>query len=165
MRATLNGKEYTSGTDIISSKKFILRIYDLAGNEKIIEFEIRREFDANNISISNNENEILKNLNGVIHESVVVSFGENCTATLNGEEYVSGTIISEENEYELIITDDFGNQKSFNFTLAKQSTKTSFVYSNIATLLFFSILGVLGIVLSIKIVKSRNSNPFSINKK
>ena len=165
MRATLNGKEYTSGTDIISSKKFTLRIYDLAGNEKIIEFEIRREFNANDISISNNENEILKNLNGVIYESVVVSFGENCTATLNGEEYLSGTIISEENEYELIITDDFGNQKSFNFTLAKQSTKTSFVYSNIATLVFFSILGVLGLVLSIKIVKSRNSNPFSISKK
>src|SRR5690606_41179303 len=51
-------------------------------------------------------------------EEVTPTFNEG-TATLNGEPYVSGTPITEEGEYELVVTDEAGNKTTVTFTIDK----------------------------------------------
>ncbi|SFI17485.1 DUF5050 domain-containing protein, partial [Parapedobacter indicus] len=51
-------------------------------------------------------------------EDVTATFDEG-TATLNGEPYVSGTPITEEDEYELVVTDAAGNETTVNFAIDK----------------------------------------------
>ena len=49
---------------------------------------------------------------------VVVTFNEG-TATLNGEEYINGTVITEPGEYTLVVTDDEGNVTNTQFSIEK----------------------------------------------
>lgn len=51
-------------------------------------------------------------------EDVTVTFTEG-TATLNGQPYVSGTIIDEEGTYTLEVTDEVGNKTTIRFTVDK----------------------------------------------
>src|SRR5690606_18860070 len=49
---------------------------------------------------------------------VAVTFNEG-TATLNGTPYIPGTVIAEEDEYTLLVTDAAGNETALNFVIYK----------------------------------------------
>ena len=55
------------------------------------------------------------------------------TATLNGDDYISGTEISEEKTHKLVVTDDAGNSTEVTFTIDKTAPKFIGIDSNITT--------------------------------
>src|SRR5690606_21840967 len=57
--------------------------------------------------------------NGAYYGDEVIPMFNEVTATLNGEPYVSGTPITEEGEYELVVMDEAGNQTTVIFTIDK----------------------------------------------
>lgn len=108
--ATLNGKPYESGEEISEEGTYQLIVTDRAGNVSTVSFVI----DKTPPTVSN----VLQN--GQYNEDVNVTFNKG-TATLNGKSYTSGTNISEEGTYELVVTDQAGNVSTVNFTIDKTS--------------------------------------------
>src|SRR5690606_31585748 len=103
-----NGEPFTSGTVINEEGNYTLVVTDAAGNADTVSFVIDKTVPV---------------VTGVddgasYNEDVTVTFDEG-TATLNGEDVVSGTSISDEDEYTLIVTDAAGNADTVNFTIDK----------------------------------------------
>ena len=96
--ATLNGRPYTSGTPISSEGSYILTVTDAAGNTSSVYFTIRKP-----------SSEVTGVSDDTVYNKDVIPIFEEGTATLNGKPYTSGTIISEEGIYELIVVSPPGN--------------------------------------------------------
>lgn len=67
------------------------------------------------ISIDAPEATIVKSDNS--HKVCVIWTESNCSATLNGESYTSGTWIEQEGEYTFVITNDSNRSTTYNFTV------------------------------------------------
>ena len=109
--ATLNGKPYTSGTQITEEGEHTLIVTDKAGNETKVSFTI----DKTAPKITGVENE-------AYYKEDVTPNAEDATeltAKLNGEDYISGTPITQEGEYTLVVTDKAGNETKVSFTIDK----------------------------------------------
>ncbi|WP_315112890.1 immunoglobulin-like domain-containing protein [Clostridium intestinale] len=106
--ATLNGKPYVSGDEISEEGTYQLIVTDEAGNVSTVNFVI----DKTPPTVS----DVLQD--GQYNKDVNVTFNKG-TATLNGKPYTSGTKISEEGTYELVVTDQAGNVSTVNFTIDK----------------------------------------------
>jgi hypothetical protein len=105
---TLNGRPYTSGTVISSEGTYTLIVIDAAGNTSTVHFAIRKS--AGSIT------GVADNM--VYYKDVVPTFEEG-TATLNGRPYTSGTVISTEDTYTLVYTDESGNVSTIRFAIDK----------------------------------------------
>jgi len=114
--ATLNGNNYISNASISAEGVYTLILTDLAGNSTTYNFEIDKSSASMTFSQSyNNVNDTL-----YFKNSFYASWTEaGATATLNGEAYTSGTEISAEGSYELIITDLAGNESIYALVLDK----------------------------------------------
>lgn len=66
------------------------------------------------------------------HQNLVITFNEG-TATLNGTHFSSGTRVSLEGTYTLVVTDTAGNVTTVNFTIDKTAPTGSISISNGAT--------------------------------
>src|SRR5690606_29148510 len=97
--ATLNGNVFTSGTEITAEGGYKLTVTDAAGNMTVVAFTIDKTAPV----VTGVED------GGFYSEDVQVIF-EGATATLNGNTYTSGTVISGENDYTLVVTDAAGNE-------------------------------------------------------
>ncbi|PKM86071.1 MAG: hypothetical protein CVU85_08780, partial [Firmicutes bacterium HGW-Firmicutes-10] len=107
--ATLNGDPFTSGTTITEDNEYILIVTDLANNKTTITF-----------TIDTIAPEVIGIIDGAYYKtsvSAVFSDTSPVSATLNGDVYVPGTSISEDDEYELIVTDLAGNTTTITFTI------------------------------------------------
>lgn len=110
-KATLNGKPFASGTSISDEGSYVLVLKDYKGEVTTYNFTIDRTAPVVK-GVSDNE---------VYLESVTPTFSEG-EATLNGKSFKSGTTITENGDYTLIVTDNTGNQKSVTFVINKPTT-------------------------------------------
>lgn len=106
--ATLNGQPYTAGTPVAIDGTYTLIVKDEAGNETTVHFVV----DKTKPVIAGVENGKSYNTN------LTPTFNEG-TATLNGQPYVSGTPVTAEGTYTLIVTDAAGNVETVAFTIDK----------------------------------------------
>lgn len=106
--AVLNGKAYLSGTAITAEDEYELTVTDAAGNTTRMNFTIDKTVP---------QVEGVKT-GGLYNQNVTASFDEG-EATLNGEQYQSGTAIGNDGRYELWVTDEAGNQISVYFAIDK----------------------------------------------
>ncbi|MGV0995357.1 MBG domain-containing protein [Empedobacter falsenii] len=105
--ATLNGSHYTSGTTISAEGSYTLTV--TAGHQfKTIQFQI----DKTPPSVSGVTN------GGIYNTNRTISFNEG-KATLNGSSYSSGSVVSSEGHYTIMVTDNAGNTATVNFVIDK----------------------------------------------
>jgi len=102
----LNGSPYTSGTVITQNGSYTLIVSDPAGNSTTVVFQIDT-IAPNVVGIANGE---------IYNTSKTIAFNEG-TATLNGAAFVSGTQVSLDGVYTLVVTDAAGNVTTVNFTI------------------------------------------------
>ncbi|WML24844.1 L,D-transpeptidase family protein [Neobacillus sp. OS1-33] len=105
--ATLNGKAIKSGYVAKVAGKRTLVVTDAAGNKKKIVFTIDKTAPV-----------VTGVSNGTFNMDVTISFNEG-TATLDGNVVTKGTVVSEEGEHTLVVTDAAGNKKKIVFTIDK----------------------------------------------
>ncbi|OME77628.1 hypothetical protein BK120_25470, partial [Paenibacillus sp. FSL A5-0031] len=101
---TLNGTAFTSGTDVIQDGTYKLVVTDAAGNATTVNFVIDKVAP------------IVTGVadGGMYKEKVTVSFNEG-TAKLNGTAFTSGTEITVDDSYTLVVTDGAGNATTIIF--------------------------------------------------
>ncbi|MGN7360676.1 S-layer homology domain-containing protein [Paenibacillus sp. SAFN-054] len=104
--ATLNGGPFTSGATISQDGNYTLVVTDKAGNSTTVTFSIdKTPPTVTGVTDGGNYN-----------TDQTITFNEG-NALLNGKSYTSGTTISEEGSYTLVITDAAGNVTTVNFSL------------------------------------------------
>ncbi|WP_166542073.1 S-layer homology domain-containing protein [Paenibacillus lutrae] len=104
----LNGSPYSSGTTITQDEAYTLSVTDSAGNDAIVSFRIDTTLPI-----------VVGVVNGKIYNSNKrIAFNEG-TATLNGAAFVSGTEVSQDGAYTLVVTDAAGNVTTVTFTIDK----------------------------------------------
>lgn len=106
--ATLNGSPFTSGTTVTGEGTYLLIVTDAAGNTTSLSFTIDKTAPV---------------VSGVSHHGIyntnrTITFNEG-TATLNGSSFTSGTTVSVEGSYTLVVTDAAGNVTMVSFTIDK----------------------------------------------
>src|SRR5690606_31354261 len=101
--ATLNGSPFTSGTPVTENGEYTLVVTDAAGNETVVRFAIASEAADTIPPVVTGVTD-----STVYNKAVTPSFDEG-TATLNGEPFTSGTVVSDEAEYALVVRDAAGN--------------------------------------------------------
>ena len=108
--ATLNGVRYEKGTTIKGEQDHEIKLSDKLGNYTIYSFTIDKTAPTGTLDgVSNN---------GITNGVVSFSWDENgATATLNGNSYTKGNLISEDNSYTIILTDNVGNSTTYSFTI------------------------------------------------
>lgn len=109
IKATLNNQNYISETEINLPGEHKIIFTDEFDNTKEYIFEQKFIFDT----------KIKDNLDGKDKLNKVVSFDypNNITALLNGKDYYSESLINQSGKYKLVLTDEFGNTKEYNFEL------------------------------------------------
>ncbi|RDU37403.1 hypothetical protein DRW41_06035 [Neobacillus piezotolerans] len=106
--ATLNGKPYHLGTAVSAEGSYILIVTDSVGNATTVTFTIDKTAPVVS-GVLNNQ---------YTKEDVIPTFNEG-TATLNGKTFVSGTPVSSEGVYTLVVRDAAGNETKVSFTIDK----------------------------------------------
>ena len=104
----LNGSPYPSGTTIMQDGNYTLIVTDSAGNSATVVFKM--DTIAPNVSGVDN--------GGIYKTSRTITFNEG-TATLNGAAFVSGSQVSQDDVYTLVVTDSAGNVTTVNFEIDK----------------------------------------------
>ena len=103
----LNGEDFTDGTILSAVGTYTLTINGANGHEETITFDIVPEI--NGIS------------NATVYYGSVTPSIVGGTLTLNGEDYVSDTAITEEGVYRLVISGVGGYTKTINFIVLSES--------------------------------------------
>ncbi|SFB19713.1 MULTISPECIES: Ig-like domain-containing protein [unclassified Bacillus (in: firmicutes)] len=111
--ATLNGSEFSSGTTVKAEGDYLLKVADTVGNETIIRFKIDKTKP-----VVNGVND-----NGLYNKDVEITFNEG-TATLNGNSFISGTVVDLEGTHTLGVVDSVGNFTTLTFTIDKTAPTT-----------------------------------------
>ena len=111
--ATLNGEAYTKETVIKETGDYTLILTDSVGNSSVITISVFKLIPTADI-IPIGEGFSLPYLNNGFK---VEWEEENCTATLNGAEYIKGTEITEEGTYQFVIINRVGTTTSYDITI------------------------------------------------
>lgn len=131
--ATLNGSAFVSGTTVTDGT-YVLIVTDLAGNATTVNFTV----DTVNPLFSGVTN------NTYYNADVTVAYSDInlASATLNGSPFISGTAVSSEGIYALVVTDLAGNSTTVNFTIDKTNptitAPVSGTYHNVSVTLAFN---------------------------
>ncbi|WP_028612129.1 S-layer homology domain-containing protein [Paenibacillus harenae] len=104
--ATLNGNPYTSGTTISDERMHNLIVTDAAGNTTTIQFTI----DKTAPIVTGVSDDLISN------QPVIISFSDG-TAMLNGTAFSSGSTVSTEGSYTLVVTDAASNETIIDFKI------------------------------------------------
>src|SRR5690606_34652893 len=112
--ATLNGEAFTSGTVITNEDEYTLVVTDAAGNADTVNFVVDKTVP-----------EITGVEDGASYNKDVTPVFNEGTATLNGEAFTSGTVITAEGEYTLVVADASGNADTVRFTVDKKIGRAS----------------------------------------
>jgi hypothetical protein len=104
----LNGTAFTSGSTVSTANSYTLIVTDLAGNVTTIQFVI----DKTPPVVTGVAN------NAYYKTNLTITFNEG-SATLNTVAFTSGTVVSAENTYVLVVTDLAGNVTTVNFVIDK----------------------------------------------
>ncbi|WP_340394814.1 S-layer homology domain-containing protein [Paenibacillus sp. FSL E2-0177] len=106
--ATLNGDPFASGETVSAEGNYTLIVTDAVGNVTTVSFTIHKTGPT---------------VNGVVYGSSyntdrMITFNTGI-ATLNGDPFASGSEVSAEGDYTLIVTDAMGNVTTIAFTIDK----------------------------------------------
>jgi hypothetical protein len=104
--ATLDGKPFLSGTSVVGEGRHLLIVGDEAENYSVIVFHI----DRTKPNVWGVEDGSFYN------HKVTIYFNEG-KPMLNGKSIANGEVVSEEGMYELIVTDEVGNETKIGFTI------------------------------------------------
>ncbi|MBQ4897604.1 S-layer homology domain-containing protein, partial [Paenibacillus sp. Marseille-P2973] len=107
-KATLNDASFVSGDTVSHDGDYTLIVTDKAGNVTTIHFAIDQTAPVVT-GITNGKS---------YNTDQTITYIEG-TATLNDEPYSSGTTVSEEGSYTLVVTDAAGNETKVSFTIDK----------------------------------------------
>lgn len=116
--AKLNGSDFTSGTKLTLEGSYTLVVTDNAGNVTTVTFTIDKTAPVVT-GVTDG---------GLYNYDVTPEFNEG-TATLNGSPFTSGTTVSADNTYTLIVTDRAGNTTTVVFTIDKTAPTVGITYS------------------------------------
>ena len=122
--ATLNGFAYVSGTEISEQGSYELKLYDEAKNVTLYLFEIDKTAPVGSFS------ETMNTVNGINYYPKDVYFTwdeQGITATLNGADYVFGSLIAQDGSYTLIINDLAHNSTVYEFVIDTTAPSTELV--------------------------------------
>ena len=108
--AKLNGVSFTSGSTVSTDKSYTLVVTDAAGNSTTVNFQIDKTAPV----VTGVVNDASYNSNKTI------TFSDG-TAKLNGAAFTSGSTVSAENSYTLVVTDTAGNNTTINFKIDRTS--------------------------------------------
>jgi uncharacterized lipoprotein NlpE involved in copper resistance len=121
--ATLNGSAFTSGSSVSAEGDYTLVVTDAAGNVTTVSFSIDKTLPA-----------VSGVTDGAFYKAnVQPAFSDNRTgvsAKLNGNNYSSGSSITAEGIYSLVVTDAYGNQVTVAFTIDKTPPSGSIMINN-----------------------------------
>jgi hypothetical protein len=106
--AMLNSVAFTSGSTVIAENTYVLVVTDLANNVTTVNFVIDKT-PPNVTGVANNTH---------YNTNRTITFNEG-SATLNTVAFTSGTIVSAEDTYVLVVTDLAGNVTTVNFVVDK----------------------------------------------
>ncbi|PQD96203.1 hypothetical protein CYL18_06285 [Pradoshia eiseniae] len=112
--ATLNGKVFTSGSKVSANGEYTLVVTDEAGNTTITVFMIDKTAPVVD-GVSHNK---------YYNKDVIITFNEG-NATLNGNTFTSGSKVSANGKYTLVVTDEAGNKTTTVFTIDKTAPTLS----------------------------------------
>lgn len=116
--ATLNGNPYKLGTKITEAGDYTIVLTDIAGNTSAYYFTIKKTPPVGSLIVNNNP---LEN-GGITNNYVTFTWTESgCSATLNGEKYTKGAIISKEALHSIVLTDAAGNTTTYTFEIYRQA--------------------------------------------
>lgn len=104
----LNGKPFKSGNEVSEEGTYNLVVTDKAGNVSTVSFAIDKTPP------------VIKNVieAGEYNKDVYPTFNEG-TATLDGNSYNSGDVVSNEGKHTIVVTDKSGNKSEVNFVIDK----------------------------------------------
>lgn len=105
----LNDQPFNSGSEVNAEGNYNLVVTDQAGNSSTVNFII----DLTVPFVTGLEN------NKIYNTSLTPVFNEG-TATLNNQPFSSGTTVTENGDYELVVTDNAGNTSKVKFTIDTQ---------------------------------------------
>lgn len=105
--ATLNGKVFESGQTIYADKDYKLVVTDKYGNQTSVSFTVDRTAPyiyGLNPDVS-------------VYNKAFIYFDEEVTATLNGKPFTSGSYVTDEGDYVIVVTDKAKNTSTARFTI------------------------------------------------
>lgn len=107
-KATLNGNPLGNGASVSEEGQYTLIVVDEAGNRTTIDFKVDKGAP------------IVRGVaaGGFYNSDKVITFDQG-TATLNGKPFASGGTVSEDGNYELIVTNQSGKSVTIQFALYK----------------------------------------------
>jgi hypothetical protein len=108
--ATLDSSSFTTDTFVSAEGNHTLVVTDAAGNTTTVSFTIDKSAPV----VSGVKNGQYYNVN------VTPAFNEG-TATLNGKTFISGSTVSTEGNYNLVVTDSASNTTTVSFTIDKSA--------------------------------------------
>ncbi|MHB8961834.1 MAG: S8 family serine peptidase [Saccharofermentanales bacterium] len=106
--AVINGIPFSSGSEIPDTGNYTLVVSDSDGHSTTIHFSI----DSDPLTVGGVQE------GGVYRSDRVITFDRG-TATLNGTMFNSGSVVSAEGIYTLVLTGPFGNTLTLEFTIDK----------------------------------------------
>ncbi|WP_223593321.1 S8 family serine peptidase [Neobacillus bataviensis] len=115
----LNGERVTNGTVVSKEGTYQLVVTDAAGNVTTVNFTIDKTAPV--VTGVNN--------NGLYNKDMIVTFNEG-TATLDGNNFISGTAVSTEGRHTLVVTDKAGNVTTVQFIIDKTAPVVAGVVNN-----------------------------------
>ncbi len=124
--ATLNGSKIVNGFIISEEGLHEIILTDKAGNTSTYTFMINTTPPKYNIYCNN---EIINGSATKFNSYVYFTWNDlECSATLNGEEYIKNQIISEEKDYLFKIIDKYGNTATYEFEIDKTPFTKNYEY-------------------------------------
>ncbi len=115
---------FSSGTVFNTEGKYLLSISDKAGNISTYKFEIYRKPPT--FSILSESGAELHSAYNAFNINIKLIFGNTITARLNSHNYVSGSLITEEGEYSVTLTDELGNRSTETVYIIKTPPTANF---------------------------------------
>lgn len=106
--ATLNGQAFSSGTTVSASGSYALSVTDTSGHTTNMTFYI----DSTALAVNGISD------GGVYNTSRTITYN-GVSATLNGAPFTSGSSVSAEGSYTLVVKGTYGNTATWHFTIDK----------------------------------------------
>ena len=107
-KATLNGNPFGNGAGVSKEGPYTLIVVDEAGNRTTIDFKVDKGTPVvHGVSAG-----------GFYNSDKIITFDQG-TATLNGKPFTSGDKVSEDGNYQLVVTNESGKSVTIQFALYK----------------------------------------------
>ncbi|MDQ8736047.1 S-layer homology domain-containing protein [Paenibacillus sp. LHD-38] len=121
--AQLNGNDFSSGSSVSAEGNHTLVVTDEAGNMASVSFSI----DKTRPTVSGAADGAFYNTD---RQPTFADNNTGVAAKLNGSSYASGTSITAEGDYSLVVTDAYGNSVNVLFTIDKTAPSGSIVIND-----------------------------------